>query len=81
MESDLEIFGKFSVGPKFKHYRVKQKNLAKLSYKFWARADWLCIGSPRLVAGREARNSNVQELFCTTLWLQQCNHVAHTGLG
>ena len=51
-------------------YRVEQKNLAKFSDTCSVRADWLCIGSPRLVGGGKAGNSNVQEFFCTTLYQQ-----------
>ena len=40
-------------------YRVEQKNLAKLSDTCYVRADRLCIGSPRLVRGGKARNSNM----------------------
>ena len=32
------------------------------------RADGLCIGSPRLVGGRKAGNSNMQDFFLTTLY-------------
>ena len=49
-------------------YRVEQKNLAKFSDTCSVRADGLCIGSPRLVGGRKAGNSNMQEFFCTTLY-------------
>ena len=48
-------------------YRVKQKNLAKVSDTCSVRADWLCIGCPRLVGGVKAGNSNMQDFFCTTL--------------
>ena len=43
-------------------------NLAKFSDTFSVRADGLCIGSLRLVGGRNAGNSNMQEFFCTTLY-------------
>ena len=39
------------------------KNLATFSDTCSVRADWLCIGSPRLVGGRKAGNSNKQEFF------------------
>ena len=44
-------------------YRVEQKNIAKFSDTCSVRADGLCIGSPRLVGGRKAGNSNMQEFF------------------
>ena len=44
-------------------YRVEQKNLAKFSDTGSARARGLCIGSPRLVGGRKAGNSNMQDFF------------------
>ena len=44
-----------------------KKNLAKFSDTCSVRADGLCIGSPRLVGGRKAGNSNMQEFFCTKL--------------
>ena len=53
-------------------YRVEQKNLAKFSDTCSVRADGLCIGSPRLVGGRKAGNSNVQEFFCTSLYFLEC---------
>ena len=46
-----------------KEYRVEQKNLAKFSYKWSVRADRLRIGSPRLVGGRKAVNSSIQEFL------------------
>ena len=50
-------------------FRVKQKkNLAEFNDTHSVRADWLCISSPRLVGGRKAGNSNMQEFFCTTLY-------------
>ena len=49
-------------------YRVEQKNLAKFSDTCSVRADGLCIGNSRLVRGRKAGNSNMQDLFCTTLY-------------
>ena len=50
-------------------YRVEQKkNLAKFSDTCSVRADGLCIGSPRLVGGKNAGNLNLQEFFCTTLY-------------
>ena len=42
---------------------MSKKNLAKLSDTCFIRADGLCIRSPRLVGGRKARNSNMQEFF------------------
>ena len=48
-----------------------KKNLAKFSATYSVRADGLCIGSPRLVGGRKAGNSNMQEFFCTTLYMSQ----------
>ena len=45
-----------------------KKNLAKFSDTCSVRADGLCIGSPRLVGGRKAGNSNLQEFFFTTLY-------------
>ena len=53
-------------------YRVEQKKLAKFSDTCSVRADGLCIGSPRLVGGRKAGNSNMQDLFCTTLYFIKC---------
>ena len=51
-------------------YRVEQKKtLAKFSDTCSVMADGLCIGSPRLVGGRKAGNSNMQEFFCTTLYI------------
>ena len=44
-----------------------KKNLAKFSNTCYVRADGLCISSPRLVGGRKAGNSNIQEFFCTML--------------
>ena len=46
-------------------YRVGQKKLAKFSDTCSVK---LYIGCPRLVGGRKAGNSNVHELFCTTLY-------------
>ena len=40
-------------------YMVEQKNLAKYSDTCSVTADRLCIGSPRLVGGRKAGNSNM----------------------
>ena len=37
-----------------------KKNLAKFSDTCSVRADGLCTGSPRLVGGRKAGNSNMQ---------------------
>ena len=51
-----------------------QKNLAKFSDTCSVRADGLCIGSPRLVGGRKAENSNRQEFLLTTL------HINPNGL-
>ena len=51
----------------YRLYRVEQINPAKFSDTCSMRADGLCIGSPRLVGWRKAGNSNLQELFCTTL--------------
>ena len=45
-----------------------KKNPAKFSDTCSVRADRLCIGSPRLVGGRKAVNSNMQEFFCATLY-------------
>ena len=47
-------------------YRAEQKNLAKFSDTCSVRAGGLCIGSPRLVGGRKAGNSNMQEFFLAT---------------
>ena len=55
-------------------YRAEQKNLAKFSDTFSVRADGLRIGSPRLVGGRKAGNSNMQEFLCTTLYVNPYNH-------
>ena len=41
----------------------RAKNLAKFSDTCSVRADGLCIGSPRLMGGRKAGNSNMQEFF------------------
>ena len=48
---------------------LAKKNLAKFSDTCSVRADGLCIGSPRLVGGRKAGNSNMQEFFCTMLYI------------
>ena len=48
-----------------------KKNLAKFSDTCFVRADGLCIGSLRLVGGRKAGNSSMQEFFCTTLYCWQ----------
>ena len=48
-------------------YGVEQKNLAKFSDTSSVRAERLCIGSPRLVGGRKAGNSDMLEIFGTTL--------------
>ena len=45
-----------------------KKNLAKLSDNCSVRAEWMCIGSPRLVGERKAGYSNMQQFFCTTLY-------------
>ena len=42
---------------------------AKFSDTCSVRADGLCIGCPQLVGRRKAGNSNMQELFCSTLYL------------
>ena len=44
-----------------------KKNPAKFSDTCSFRAHGLCNGSPKLVGSREARNSNMQDFFCTTL--------------
>ena len=56
-------------------YRFEQKSLAKFSDTCSVRDDGLCmcIGSPRLVGGRKAGNSNMQEFFCTTLYIVHSN--------
>ena len=41
-------------------YRVEHKNLAKFSDTCSVRTNGLCIGSPRLVGGTKAGNSNMQ---------------------
>ena len=40
-----------------------KKNLAKFGDTCFVRADWLCMGCPRLVGGRRAGNSNMKEFF------------------
>ena len=52
-------FGSIFFGFNPKVYRVEQKNLAKFSDTCSVRAHGLCIGSPRLVGGRKAGNSNM----------------------
>ena len=50
-------------------YGVEQKKtIAKFCNTCSVRADGLCISSPRLVGGRKAGNSNMQDFFCTTLY-------------
>ena len=44
------------------------KNLAKFRDTCSVTAEGLCISSHRLVDGREAGDSNMQELFCTMLF-------------
>ena len=59
-------------------YRVEQKNLANFSDTCSVRANGLSIGSPRLVGGRKAGNSNMQEFFCTPpyrIWLKDWSQV------
>ena len=51
-------------------------NIAKFSYTFSIRADWLCIGSPRLVGWKKAGNSNMQEIVCTTLYTRSSLEVS-----
>ena len=43
-------------------------NTAKFGEGSSVMAVWLCIGCPRLVGRRKAGNSNMQELFCSTLY-------------
>ena len=56
--------------------KVPTKNLAKFSDTCSVRANGLCIGSPRLVDGRKAGNSNMQEFVCTSLYINI--HFRHT---
>ena len=42
---------------------LSTKNLANFSDTCFVSADGLCIGSPRLVGGRKAGNSNMREFF------------------
>ena len=51
-----------------------KKNLVKFSDPCSVRAEGVCIGSPRLVDGRKAGNSNMQEFLCTTLYVNPYNH-------
>ena len=44
------------------------KTLAKFGEGSSVMADGLCIGYPRLVGRRKAENSNMQQLFGTTLY-------------
>merc|ERR1712117_876655 len=59
-------------------YRVEQKVPAKFSDTCSVRADGLCIGCPKLVGSSKAGNSNMQELFCSTLC--KCNNSLCYGL-
>ena len=45
------------------YYRVEQKNLAKFSDTCSVRADGLCVGSPRLVNGREGGKFKHARIF------------------
>ena len=46
----------------------RKKNPAKFSDTCSVRADGLCNGCPQLVGSSKAGNSNMQELFCSTLY-------------
>ena len=48
----------------------QSKNLFKFSDTCSVRADGLCIASPRLVGGRMAGNSNMQQFFSTTAYVK-----------
>ena len=50
-------------------YRVEQKNPAKFSDTCSVRADGLCIGCLCQWAERGREYSNMQEFFCTTLYM------------
>ena len=64
---------------------LSKKVPAKFSDPCYIRADGLCIGCPKLVGSRKAGYSNMQELFCSTLyrahayfifgWVKECLHV------
>ena len=49
-----------------------KKNLAKFSDSCSIRADGLCIGSPRLVGGRKAGYSNMQDFFLHQAVIYEC---------
>ena len=48
---------------------LSKKNPAKFSDTCSVRADGLCIGCPKLVGSKKAANSNMQEFFCSTLYI------------
>ena len=52
-----------------KIYRVEQKNPAKFGDTCSVRADGLCIGCLGQWAETGRDNSNMQEFFCTTLYM------------
>ena len=51
-------------------YRVEQKNLAKFSDTCSVRAEGLCIGCIGQWAERGRENSNMQEFFRMTLYVE-----------
>ena len=48
---------------------LSKKVPAKFSDTCSVRADGLCIGCPKLVGSRKAGISNLQEFFCSTLYI------------
>ena len=48
------------------HTGLCKKVSAKFCDEYSVRAERLCIGYLRLVGSRKARDSNMQEFFCTT---------------
>ena len=55
--------------------RSSKKILLKFSDTCSVSANGLCIGSPRLEGGRKAGISNMQEFFCTMLYMAFVLHV------
>ena len=70
-EEVCDIYGEIiaMIRNMIEHHKETFDNLAKFSDTCSVRADGLCIGSPRLVGGRKVGNSNMQEFFCTTLYI------------
>ena len=50
-------------------YRVEQRKIAKFGEGSSIRADWLCIGCPKLVGIRKEGNSNRGLFFCSSLYV------------